>query len=65
MVGARLARQHQEIVGVRQKAQAEGQAGMLAVQLWQREVVPWFFGFSILFGIMIVIFVILAEMTTP
>ncbi len=65
MVGARLARQHQEVVGARQKVSAEGQAGMLAVQLWQREVVPWFFGFSILFGIMIVIFVILAEMTTP
>ncbi len=65
MVGARLARKHQEVLSARQLERAGGQAGMLAVQLWQREVLPWFFGFVTLFGILLVVFVVLAKMTTP
>ncbi len=65
IVGARLARRHQEIVNLRHKQGAEVDARVLAVQLWQREVVPWFFGFAILFGILMLAFIVTAKLTRP
>jgi len=65
LVEARLHRRHQLVVAARVEGQAEAQAGMAAVKMWQQEVVPWILAFSVLFGILIVTFVIITERSQP
>lgn len=65
LVQAKLLRRHQLVIDARVRGDAEKHAGTAAVTMWQQEVVPWIFAFSIFFGIMIFAFVVITEMTQP
>jgi hypothetical protein len=65
MVDRRLAKQHQAVLEARKRGEAEVDAAVAAMHMWQQTVVPAIMVFSALFGVVIVVFVILAKLTTP
>ena len=65
MVGRRLAKQHRAVLEAKRRGEAEADAAQAAVTSWQTIVVPIIFGFCTLFGVVLMVFILLAKAAQP